>query len=98
MGRSAVLKLFNYITIRLLISTGIPHSSLLSPMLYTFYNADLVELCTTVKSIAAAFIAGVAILVVGHTTEENLATLSQIYHEAEKRATEHGSVIFPSQI
>ena len=43
--------------------TGIPQGANLSPILYIFYNADLIEACNNKESILAGFIDNTAILI-----------------------------------
>lgn len=59
---------------------GIPQGSPLSPILYLFYNSDLIEICTdpTLQSVASELVDDVAVLVCGNSAEESLATLQII--------------------
>lgn len=58
------------------ISMGIPQGSLLSPILYIFYNAGLLETCElSLDTTVTGYIDDVAILACGDTTAETCAKL-----------------------
>ncbi|RFU25059.1 hypothetical protein B7463_g11279, partial [Scytalidium lignicola] len=76
------------------VDTGIPQGSPLSPILYLFYNADLVEtkrlkFATTTKG---GYIDDVGILAEGKDTAETIATLTGVAQECEEWARRHASV------
>ena len=66
-------------------STGIPQGSPLSPILYLFYNADLLEIGRRLdlNMCTSGYIDDVAILVSSRTTEENCRRLKQVHAECE---------------
>jgi hypothetical protein len=70
-NRSTTLKLQEYTAPSAPIQTGIPQGSPLSPILYLFYNADLIEACKTENTDAVGYIDDVSILAVGPTTQRN---------------------------
>lgn len=80
--RTTILKLVDYTTKRFDISVGIPQGSPLSPVPYLFYNADLIDLCTSpiLLSTAFGYIDDIAILVWGDT-EDEIITLLNILHD-----------------
>ena len=92
--RSTTLKLQEYTAP---IQTGIPQGSPLSPILYLFYNADLIEACKTERTEAVGYIDDVSILAVGPTTQRNCKTLKAIHRTAEKWAIQHGSQFAPAK-
>ena len=68
---------------------GVPQGSPLSPMLYLFFNADLVEREITDKEGSVAFIDDYTVWVTGNYASENRLKLSRIVDEAltwEKRS------------
>lgn len=81
------------------VSAGIPQGSLISPILYLYYNADLLEICerpgTTTS--ALSFIDDVNILAYGTSTEENLKTLERVHTQCEAWACRHGSTFTPKK-
>ncbi|KAK1485910.1 zinc knuckle, partial [Colletotrichum abscissum] len=78
------------------LDTGIPQGSPLSPILYLFYNADLLDSCNeTGDMIATGFIDDVAILAVGDSTEETCQKLQEALRKAETWALTHASVFAP---
>jgi hypothetical protein len=75
------------------VNTGIPQGSPLSPMLYLFYNADLVEQCNEeTDAMSTGYIDDVAILAWGKTTEQTCDTLSKTLKKAQQQANTHASV------
>ncbi|KAK7433457.1 reverse transcriptase, partial [Colletotrichum acutatum] len=80
------------------LDTGIPQGSPLSPILYLFYNADLLDSCNeTGDTTATGFIDDVAILAVGDSTEETCQKLQEALRKAETWALTHASVFAPEK-
>jgi hypothetical protein len=90
--RSTTLKLQEYTAPSAPIQTGIPQGSPLSPILYLFYNADLIEACKTESTEAIGYVDDASILAVGPTAPKNCKTLKAIHQKAEKWARQHGSL------
>lgn len=95
--RSSTLKLQEYTAPSAPIQTGIPQGSPLSPILYLFYNADLIEACKTEHIEAVGYIDDVSVLAIGPTTQGNCKTLKAIHGKAEKWALQHGSQFAPAK-
>ena len=95
--RSSTLKLQEYTAPSAPIQTGIPQGSPLSPILYLFYNADLIEACKTENTEAVGYIDDASILAVGPTAQRNCKTLKTIHRKAEKWALQHGSQFAPAK-
>ena len=91
--RITTLKLVDYASKQLSINVGIPQGSPLSPILYLFYNADLIDTCTNhqEKSIASGFIDDV-VLVEGPSAHTNLKTLYEIHQRTKRWAATYASV------
>jgi len=80
------------------VRTGTVQGSPLSPILYTFYNADLIEKCNLADDTSATgFIDDVAILTWGDTTAETCTKLRGALQIAEQWAKTHASVFSPSK-
>jgi hypothetical protein len=79
--RTSTLKLQEYTApaAPIQIQTGIPQGSPLSPILYLFYNADLIEACKTENTEAVGYIDDASILAVGLTAQRNCKTLKAIH-------------------
>ena len=81
-------------------ATGIPQGSPLSPILYLFYNADLVQELGSFSPFldAIGYIDDVGILVTGNSTEDNCNLLRKAYEEVAKPwAAKHASVFAPTK-
>lgn len=96
-GRSTTLKLQEYTAPSAPIQTGIPQGSPISPILYLFYNADLIEACKTQETEAVGYIDHASIIAVGSTAQRNCKTLKGIHRKAEKWAAQHGSQFAPAK-
>ncbi len=100
-NRTTILKTSEHSTSRTPIATGIPQGSPLSPILYLFYNSDLIEDCNArddLNTVATGFVDDVGLLTVGDSTEENCSALRMIHDEiCLKWASRHGSEFDPSK-
>jgi len=80
------------------INTGIPQGSPLSPILYLFYNADLVEACNQENdTMSTGYIEDVGILTWGKTTEQTCEALGKALQKAQRWASTHASVFAPNK-
>ena len=79
-------------------STGIPQGSPVSPILYLFFNADLVEACSNPEGKQATgigFVDNVNVLAYSSSTEENCKILEEMYQKCIYWANKHGAEFFP---
>ncbi|KAJ6114107.1 hypothetical protein N7512_007552 [Penicillium capsulatum] len=95
--RTTTLKLQEFTAPSAPIQTGIPQGSPVSPILYLFYNADLIEACKTQDTEAVGYIDDVSTLAVGPTAQRNCKTLKKIHRKAEQWAVKHGSQFAPAK-
>lgn len=74
--------------------TKTSQGSLILPILYLFYNADLLEICDRqgASTSALGFVNDANILAYGKSTKENCWTLEMIHKKYKKLATKHGVV------
>ena len=80
------------------LTTGEPQGSPLSPILYLFYNADLLEHCCQAQDTAATgFIDDVSILAWADTTDETCRKLQEALQTAERWAAAHASLFAPDK-
>jgi hypothetical protein len=80
------------------ISTGIPQGSPLSPILYIFYNAGLIETCELdFDTTATGYIDDAAILACGDTTAETCAKPKVALEKVQSWATTHASKFAPDK-
>ena len=79
------------------VSTGIPQGSPISPILFLFFNKDLVNFCarSTRKVSAIGFVDNINILVVSKDTESNCRTLEWVHHSCTTWAHRHGAAFAP---
>ena len=100
-NRTTMLKTSEYTTPRTQIATGIPQGSPLSPILYLFYNSDLIDGCTNrtdLNTAATGFVDDIGLLIVGDSTEDNCNALRRIHNEVcLPWATSHGSEFDPKK-
>ncbi len=99
--RTTTLKTSEYTTPLTPINTGIPQGSPLSPILYLFYNSDLIDRCNTAErlnTVATGFVDDIGLLTVGNTTEETCENLRKIHKEiCIPWAKQHGSKFDPGK-
>ena len=81
------------------VETGIPQGSPLSPILYLFFNADLIEECQsqTRNTTAVGWIDDANIIAWGDTTEENCGNLEAIYAKCKNWEETHASKFNPTK-
>jgi hypothetical protein len=77
-------------------NTGIPQGSSLSPILYLFYNADLLEIGDP-GDIVTGYVDDTSLLVTGDTKAENIAQLTKLHLRAADWARRTGSVFAPQK-
>ena len=97
--RSTSVKLADYISPIEAIRTGIPQGSPLSPILYLFYNADLLRECKDIRlSIdPTGFVDDVTILTYSSSIVRNVQNLEKAYDKCLKWAKTHGSKFNPDK-
>lgn len=93
------MKTNEYILEDLSIQCGIPQGSLLSPILFLSYNADLLDICSSItpKLSASAFIDDTSLLAIGLSTKENCLNLAKAHKKCLEWAETHGAVFAPSK-
>ena len=82
-GRSTTIKMQEYTAPSSPIQTGIPQGSPVSPILYLFYNADLLEACQTQDTEAVGYIDDASILITRPSAPHNCKALKVIHRKAE---------------
>lgn len=97
--RSTTLKTSEYITEKLAISTGIPQGSPLSPILYLFYNADLIDECIQLDPNikASGFIDDVMLLAIRKSLEVTCGFFFPAHQVCLKWVKTHGSKFAPKK-
>ena len=75
------------------IATGIPQGSPISPILYLFYNADLLDKCQdiSISTDPIGFVDDINILTFSQSIEKNCRNLESVYRKCTNWAQTHGS-------
>jgi hypothetical protein len=91
-GRSTRLKFNGVESERICTNAGVPQGSPLSPILYMFYNADLLEIPGERSGVLSlGFIDDIAYGTQGETAEGNAKELEEMLGKAEKWRESHGA-------
>ena len=90
-GRSTSIRTNEATTEGSEIDTGIPQGSPLSPVLYLFYNADLLDIGSKYEAVVTSgFIDDIMLAVTGENATVNVKMLVELHREAIKWAKMHG--------
>ena len=97
--RYTIFKLVDYITNRIKIKIELSQDSLISFILYLFYNAKLLETCTdeSLKTATSDFVNDVAIMTIDNTKADILEALRKSHEKTIKWAKTHESVFAPTK-
>ena len=81
------------------VQNRIPQGSPISPILYLFFNEELIRICNGVglRSSTLGFVDDINILAWGKSTKLNCSTLTQVYNRCITWAKRHGSAFSPSK-
>jgi hypothetical protein len=92
-NRKTIIQLREHTTELLNIDTGIPQGSPISPILYLFYNTDILEDATRRVSdiITGGWVDDIYFLVYSQSTEQNCRKLLYMYQKAERWSRIYGS-------
>lgn len=93
-GRTTEIRLKEGTSSPIPTDTGIPQGSPLSPILYLFYNADLLDIGDP-EDIITGYIDDTSILVTGKTKADTATSLATIHRRAAEWAKKTGSVFAP---
>ncbi len=98
-NRTTTLCLPGYNTNAFSTHTGVPQGSPLSPILFLFYNANLVEACNSPTLLASGtgFYDGVNAQAFGKSTEENCRMLQTVHERCLEWARRHGASFAPEK-
>ena len=99
--RKTEIRLPGYRSTKRAINTGIPQGSPLSPVLFLFYNAEILRRCMRAASrgiTGTGYIDDIAILATGKNTEETCNKLQRVHRiMCEDWAQRYGAQFAPSK-
>ena len=98
-NRRTEVKVNNFTLPEAPVMVGIPQGSPISPILYLFYNADLLESCEDIRlrTSATGFVDDVNILTYSESTEQNCLKLTEIHKKCQSWTKKHGSKFCPDK-
>ena len=81
------------------VRNGIPQGSLVSPILFLFFNEELVRICNGFgyRSSAIGFVDDINILAWGRSTKHNCRALTQVHNQCFEWARKHGATFAPTK-
>jgi exonuclease III len=95
--RKTQIRLYEGLSTEFDVLTGIPQGSPLSPILYLFYNADLLEIASRSSQVVTGYIDDTMFLVEGENTESTVHKLEVLHRKADEWAYKHASVFAPAK-
>jgi len=89
----------NYVSESIRISTGIPQGSILSPILFLFFGAEILDICErSGASISGlAFVNDTTVLAYEDSTAETCRILDKVYKKLVKYIRTHGMKFSPKK-
>jgi hypothetical protein len=98
-GLATTMVLSDMETEKISVPAGIPQSSSLSPILFLFYTAELLEACNRVNErlSASAFVDDTSLLAYGPSTESNCRTLARAHDCCLEWARRYGATFAPEK-
>ena len=98
-NRTTTLSFQGAVSETLRLTAGIPQGSPLSPILFLFYNAELLEICAGPRSETSAvgYVDDVNILAVGTSTEDNCRKIERVHKRCLKWAEKSGMKFAPQK-
>ena len=98
-SRSTSIRLSEYISENTRVNTGIPQGSPISPILYLFYNADLLDVCesTELKTSAIGYIDDISLITASDSAETNCQRLAAIYTYCQDWERKHAFKFNPAK-
>jgi ribonuclease HI len=95
--RKTYLQLPEYRTEQIDVAVGIPQGSPVSPVLYTFYNADLMDDVARLDMEVIGWIDDMNVIAVGRSFTETAHMLNQVLRRCDNWSRTHGSQFAPDK-
>jgi len=95
--RTTTIKYGEYTSEHIAVKSGIPQGSTLSPILFLYFAADLIDILNQGEGFAFGFVDDTSLMAVGQTTGQTTRLLTEAHEKCIKWAEKHGAKFEPDK-
>ena len=95
--RTTTIKFGEHISEPIAVKSGIPQGSTLSPILFLFFAAELIEKLNKNNTFAFGFVDDTSLMAIGHTTAQTTRILTEAHTKCQEWAQGHGAKFEPDK-